>query len=595
MLENINTKIVIFGFLGALMAVVAIVRMSYISIARGRNIREVVDDKAYSKVVVTAFGGNLLGDNGKDLLSYYHPNSEIRWNAKKAKKSLDDFSVDTLIHLFDKYYKAENNGKSYRKIFTDAYKNDKTYQLIMKDVLISDEKKIRTFPIFREAQGGLMVEKRDEMKFTSRKIGLRTLGKPNLDESENNHVGLIGRYGDTLKGSTLSLSMFHGSVVPVNIAEDIFPDDGRDIVTTINYDLSEYTYNVLSAQMRKVGAGKGCAMIMDVKTGDIKTMINLTRGDGNDSAYYEFTNIAYAHPYEPGSVFKLASYLVGLKDNLIDINKQINIGNGKMNFPGKVVTDSHTYSSEKIYPVHTLFAISSNVGAAKIIYDNYKNNPQKFVDGLHELHLDDHIKTDILSSAKSHIKNVEDEDWWNTSLYQMAQGYEVMITPINLLTFYNAVANDGVMMRPRYVTKIAGNKTKDEIVTKQVVVDTICSSAVAKTAQSLLAEVVTDGTAKEVFNGAPYTFAGKTGTAQIGAKHVYSATFAGFMPAENPKYTIFVMMTDLHDQYYAAQTAAPVVRKIADRIYATDKSFFKELVVKEPLYNKDAKKEITDK
>lgn len=582
MMSEINKRVVILGLCAFVMAIVVVAKMCYISFAQGSDIRQAVDDKAYYTEFVTAFGGNVIGDDFDALLAYYYPSSEVRWNAVTAKKNIEGLSLDTLKRLgklFDDNFSYKSNNGSYYKLFEKAYKNDLTNQLIMSDVKSAEEKKVRSFPILRESRGGLMITSLTEMKFTSNKIGNRTLGKTNFDESANSKVGLIGTYRETLKGETMSKDVFRGGILPAEVTGNLFPDEGCDVITTVNYDISEITYNALNEQLKRVKGGKGCAIVMEVETGDVKAMINLQRRRNGDTVYTEQTNLAYAYAYEPGSVFKLASFLVALKDGYIDLDREMSIGRGVMEFPGKVVRDSHTYPEEQVWSMRKIFAHSSNVGAAKVIYNNYKDNPQKFVDGLNSLHVGDYIETDILSSARSRVKGTDSKEWWRTSLYQMAQGYEVMITPINLTMLYNAVANDGVMMKPRYV-KALRDKEYDEIEYLDVeVVDTICSLEVAQKAQELLREVVVAGTATRAFKNAPYNFSGKTGTAQIKAEKVYSATFIGYFPAENPKYTIYVMLTDLYHEYYASTVAAPVARNIADKLYAIDKSFFKTITV----------------
>lgn len=578
---DINKRMIIMCLVAFVVVIAAILKLCFISLAHGQKIREAVDNKAYITDVVTAFGGNLLGDNANDLLAYCYPSCDIRWNAVTAKKNIPNLTLDTLKYLaddFDKYFLEKNGGKSYYPLFKKAYQNGLTNQLIMRDVHKEEETRVSHFRILRESKGGLVIDHHTDMIFTSDKISTRTLGKTNLDD-ETNKVGIIGAYRDTLMGKTMKRDMFHGNVLPAEISDQIFPDKGRDVVSTINYNLSESVYDALYAEMKRVKAGKGCAIVMDVETGDVKAMINLTKSYRSDTIFSEQTNIAFANTYEPGSVFKLASFVVALKDGVINLDDEMSIGTGRMHFPGKDVVDSHIYSSEQVWSLRKIFAMSSNIGAAKVVYNNYKSNPQKFVDGLHALHLDDYVKTDILSSSRSQIKNTDSENWWQTSLYQMAQGYEVMITPINLAMFYNAIANGGVMMRPRFVSCIIDNEHDKVINFDPVVVDTICNDSIARLAKSILREVVTTGTAANVFKNAKYAFCGKTGTAQIRASKVYSATFIGFFPEEKPKYTIYVMLSDLYGEYYAASVAAPVVRRIADVLYETTPCFYETMMV----------------
>ena len=585
-MEEINKRMIIVVLVFVIIALVVIVKMNYICFANGSSIRKTIDSTAYNTVVVSSLGGNVCGDNGKDILAYYCTNNDIRWDAKCARMNENNAkSLDSLIYYLDKYYINQNNGMSYSSIIKSAYRTNSRYKLLMKNVSYEDVMRIKEFPVFRNENGGLIIEKHNRMKYINDKIGTRTIGKTSLDDGDDQkNVGIIGAYRNILKGDTVKMDVFkayHSYEIPVRVADNLFPGIGCDVVTTLNFDLSECVYNALIRELQRSKASMGCAVVMDVKTGDIKAMINLTRrsDDENDTSYAETYNNALGYSYEPGSVFKLASFIVGMKDGLIDVNNLVTIGNGRMAFPGKDVVDSHPYKSNQTWTVTKIFAQSSNVGAAKLIYDNYKDQPQKFVDGLHKLHIDDSLKLDVISTTHSHIKNTNSNDWWETSLYQMAQGYEVMITPINIAMFYNAIANDGVMMKPRFVKEIRGNNKFQNKVNNLVVIDTICSKYVAEKAQNLLREVVASGTAYDVFKGASYEFCGKTGTAQIRATNVYNATFVGYFPANNPKYTIMVLASGLHNIYYASDVAAPVVREIADKIYSTDPFFFNSINV----------------
>ena len=314
---------------------------------------------------------------------------------------------------------------------------------------------------------------------------------------------------------------------------------------------------------------------MEVETGNVKAIVNLTRG--NDGEYYEKYNYAIGESTEPGSTFKLAAYMVALEDGYIDIDDTINTGKGKYQFYDTYMYDSHEGGFGTL-SVKDAFALSSNIAVAKIISKYYNRNPQAFIDRLYKMNLHMPLGIEIFGEGKPQIKSADDPSWSGISLPWMSHGYEVQMTPLQILAFYNSVANDGVMVKPKFAEEIRKYDKVIETFDPIVVNEAICSKATIKKVHEMLNAVVEYGTARNLRNS-NYPIAGKTGTAQIAnAKYGYSyeskvshqASFCGYFPSDNPKYTcIVVVNAPSRNVYYGNLVAGPIFKEIADKVYAS--------------------------
>lgn len=320
---------------------------------------------------------------------------------------------------------------------------------------------------------------------------------------------------------------------------------------------------------------------MEVKTGDIKAIANLEIG--SDGQYHETYNYAVGESTEPGSTFKLMSMIVALEDGVIDLNDTINTGDGTVRYYDKVIRDHEEEGLGKI-TAREVFEHSSNVGTAKIINENYKDNPRRYIDRLYSMQINKPLDLQIKGEGKPVIRGPGDKLWSGISLPMMSHGYEVQMTPLQILTFYNAVANNGKMVKPRFVSEVRdGNRTVKSF-DSEVITNAICSKSTVRKAQSLLEGVVENGTAKNLKNS-NYKIAGKTGTAQIAnAKHgyrsgsriSYQASFVGYFPADDPLYSCIVVVNAPSNWvYYGNVVSGPVFKEIADKVYAS--SFYRDL------------------
>ncbi|MDD2204082.1 MAG: penicillin-binding transpeptidase domain-containing protein [Bacteroidales bacterium] len=617
-MNRANIVIVITCLCFIIAAITVSVRMTYINLAYGAKMKKEIYDESVEQKQLKGETGVILADDGKNLLAYPTMLYNASWDPQTAKRFLatrkpkrtsktsglnhlfgqrDEksnvqvqkndssfYTINNLVNLLDQDFKYKNGGKSYSKIIKEGYNSSTRRNIqIAKNLNMEELNLMRTFPFFNLPRytGGFKYSSIDTMLLADPFVGNRIIGYTSFNGSDAGK-GILGAYRDYLVGEKKEFITItdksNKALKPVDLDKNFFPFDGRDVTTTLNYNIELIAYNALMEQMNRSQAVRGCVIIMDVKTGDVKAIINLSRQDNGN--YADDYNHAISYVHQPGSVFKTVSFLIGLKDGYIDLDEKVDIGRGKVHIGGITISDSHIPKENTVISARDVFVTSSNVGTAKLIQKYYKDNPQKFLDGIYKLHLNEKLGIEILGEGKPSVKNTKDKaTWYACSLAQTAYGYETMFTPIHLITFYNAIANDGVMVRPRFVKEIGANKKEKEVDFAVNVIDTICSKAVAAEVRQLLAEVVSSpiGTGYSCFKGAAYNFAGKTGTAQVKVGNNYNSSFVGFFPAENPKYTIYALISEPVGSYYAASTAAPVVRKIADRIALCDSSFFKKI------------------
>jgi len=359
--------------------------------------------------------------------------------------------------------------------------------------------------------------------------------------------------------------------MPVNDEAEIAPKEGADIISTIDINMQDLAQSALEKQLITSDADHGTVILMEVATGEVRAVANYTRV--TEGVYQEKFNYAIAGSQDPGSTFKLASYMALLEDDKVDTGTLVATGNGTYKVYNKTIRDTHEIGTAT---VKKAFEESSNVAVAKLVYGNYKDNPSQFTDHLYEFGLNKKLELQIPGETKPVIKNPENRSWSGLTLPQMAYGYEMQITPLQILSFYNAVANNGRYIAPIFVKEIRRLGNPIEQFQARVINKQICSEKTLKKLQAMLEGVVTEGSGKLM--GSPfYKVAGKTGTAQVAdgnrgyrAKKSYQASFCGYFPADKPKYSIMVSINGPKHGYYGAAVAGPVFKEIADRIYASD-------------------------
>ncbi len=548
----------------------------------------------YDTLSVYPLRGNILASDG-EILSTTQTRYEIRMDVCSPALTKDTFDryvaalSDSLSDIFPSKSKYE-----YLKMLKNARKHKNRYKLIKSDVSLDEYNRLKTFPIFKKGKfkGGFIAISKDKRTLPYKGVAARTIGNINGISS----IGLEGWYNTHLQGEQQIRVVQRISNRQVVVDEE--EDDeaynefairsGEDIVSTINIKWQDYAHQILLEQAKSIGADTATVVLMEVKTGEIKVIVNLIKSPSGK--IYERSNFAVAGKLEPGSTFKLASLMVGLKDRKFDIKDSVNTGYSKRkricNFP-VVEASSHGYGKLSVKQV---FEKSSNIGTAMLICSNYKDNPNDFLSGLDNLNLNYKTNIDIHGELEPSIRVTNSEYWSQVSLPQLSIGYEVMITPLQMLTFYNAVANDGVYMKPHLVNKIKHyGKTIQEFKPEEV--RNISDIETIKKVKQMLKGVVKNGTAKRI-QSRQFDIAGKTGTAQIafGSSGYYGTdslvrhygSFAGYFPADKPEYScIVVLKTNNPRKFYGGTIAAPVFRKLADKVYATSPKFRKKIEKRE--------------
>ena len=401
------------------------------------------------------------------------------------------------------------------QLITEARRKGDRYFLIKRKVDYETLKKLKELPIFREGQykGGMVAQAENRRILPNSDLAARTIGYLNLG-SEGNEVGVEGAFDKDLAGKNgvaVKQRLTGGDWITVDDANSVESRDGNDVVTTLDIDLQDVASTALLNQLRKHDAHHGCAVLMEVATGDIKAIANLELGSDGD--YHETYNYAIGESTEPGSTFKLPALMAALEDGVIDTGDIVDTGTGSVKFYNKIIRDTKEEGYGKI-TVKQVFEKSSNVGTSKIIYEHYKDNPKEFVNRLYAMKLNEKLNLQIKGEGTPLIRYPGDKLWSGLSLPMMSHGYEVQMTPLQILTFYNAVANDGRMMRPRFVTAVLRNGTVIKSYEPEVIINSIASRSTIRKAKKMMEGVVEHGTATNLKN-ANYKIAGKTGTAQI--------------------------------------------------------------------------------
>ncbi len=529
---------------------------------------------------VPADRGDILAYDGR-LLASSVPYYTIYMDTKSTGMSAETWSagINGLSAGLAKYL-GVRTAAGWKTAISSARKRGDRYFLIKRRVDYETLKKLRELPIFREGRykGGLIAQPETQRILPNSELAARTIGYLNLGK-EGNRVGIEGAFDKELAGKNgvaVRQRLTGGDWITVEGAGSINSRDGNDVVTTIDIDLQDVATTALTNQLRKHNAHHGCAVVMEVATGDIRAIANLEQG--SDGKYHESYNYAVGESTEPGSTFKLPVIMAALEEGIIDTGDVVDTGKGSVKFYDKVIRDTKEDGYGKL-TVKEVFEKSSNVGTSKLITSLYGDRPRDFVDRLCAMKLNQKLGLQIKGEGEPLIRYPGEKMWSGISLPMMSHGYEVQMTPLQILTFYNAVANDGKMVRPRFVTAITRNGTELRRYNTDVIINSIASRSTIKKVRKMMEGVVENGTATNLKN-ADYRIAGKTGTAQIakgkggyrsGSGISYQASFVGYFPADNPLYScIVVVNAPSNGVYYGNQVAGSVFREISDRIYATN-------------------------
>ncbi|AEU09412.1 penicillin-binding protein [Blattabacterium sp. (Cryptocercus punctulatus) str. Cpu] len=493
---------------------------------------------------------------------------DIHIDFRSISEKLFKENIFFLCNSLESLFKKPRNF--FYKKFQYEKKKGNRYFLLVKNLDYPHFKKLRNFPIFNKGKirGGFIVEKKNFRVHTLESIGKRTLGY----DDHRGKVGLEGAFSKYLKGKNgqrLEQRISSNIWKPLNSGNEIDPEDGKDVYSTIDISLQDIAYNALLHELTISHADHGCVILMKVKSGEISAMINLEKTKKN--IYEDLRNFSVWECSEPGSTFKTMAILAALEDKKIEMDMMVNTKDGIMKLRGKKIRDSH-YSGYRKMNLKQILEHSSNVGIAKIIYKNYKENPKKFIEHFIKWKLDKKIGIDIPGESSPFIPKPGGDNWSSITLPWMTFGYNLKLTPLQILTFYNSIANKGIMIKPIFIRdiKFYGKSIKKYPI-PIVMNPSIASKKSIKKIQNMLEGVVKNGTAKKYYHP-EYPYAGKTGTTQLdywikGKPLSYNSSFVGYFPAKNPKYSCIVVISKPEKGYYGIEIAVPVFDKIARSIY----------------------------
>jgi cell division protein FtsI (penicillin-binding protein 3) len=567
--KNIMNRMYLIGVLFIVIALLVVGQILNIQFIEGDAYRAKAEKRVFRNDTIPSTRGNLYDSNGQ-LLATSISKYDIRFDALAPSKADFNEEVGPLAEALAVKFNTTKNF--YLQKFRKAHSNRNRYMLIAKNLDYGDYKEIREFPLFRKGpyRGGLIVEKRIVRDHPLGKMAERIVG---YDRKGSAPVGLEGAFAPYLRGSDgvrLQQKIGKNQWKPISSENEIDPNDGYDVYTTIDVNMQDVAHHALLEQLEYFEADHGTAVVMEVTTGEIKALSNL--GRGSTGKYYEKRNYAIWESHEPGSTFKLMSLIAALEDKVVDTSTVFDTQGGKISYYGRNVRDSKYGGYGKI-SVGKAFEVSSNTALVQMIQDNYKSNPEDYVDRLYSMNLNQKLNLSIKGEGVPMIPHPDDPNWSGLSLPWMGFGYGVQLTPLQTLTFYNAIANNGIMLKPRLIREVKSKERIVEKFDKEIINPAICSQNTIDKVKILMENVVKTGTASNLYNK-NFSMAGKTGTCQTEywkSSGNYIASFAGYFPADNPRYSCIVVIhkPNVSKGYYGNIVAGPVFKSIAQKIYAT--------------------------
>lgn len=569
---------VYLSFIGiVLLSMVVLGRAFYIQRVEGEHWRSMSDSMHQKFQELDAERGTIYSEDGQ-MLSTSIPFFDIYMDfgaeglrdkeGKRFKENIDSFSM-ALAGFF-----GDKTASEYKKDLKLAYIEKNRYYLLKKGLSFEQYKKFRQFPLVKlgRNKSGVIAEVKSKRLNPFGLLAKRTIG---LARENAQNVGLERTYDTLLKGTTgkrLVRFIAGGAAVPIE-GYEIDPENGKDVITTLDINMQDIAENALMKMMVQSEAQHGTCIVMEVRTGKIKAIANLGR---TASGNYE-ENLNYAlQTTEPGSTIKLATLLAVLDEGSSKINDWVEVGTAGRQYVGvRNITDAE-HSPKAVLTVREAFAHSSNVGMAKLAYKAFANNPDKFKTYLHRYHLDKRTGIGLVGEEAPLLPRWKRNKEGLHAMLTMSFGYAIEVSPLHTLMLYNAVANEGKMMRPYLVSSIKSNGVVVKEIQPEVIEDQIAKPSTIKAARQSMEAVATEGTAKDVFKETPFAVAGKTGTAHVAGGDVkyyhgvYQASFAGYFPADKPEYScVVVIKTRPHAAiHYGGQLAAPVFREVATKLYA---------------------------
>jgi len=574
--KNIITRLYIVSFFMLVFASSIIFKLIDIQFTNGDYYRELSENSVFKHVEIPANRGNIYSEKGR-LLATSVPKYDIRFDALAPTENNFNKHVEELsIKLGENFNKP---AEYYIKTLTNARINKNRYLLIARNLGYLEYMKIKDFPLFRlgSFKGGIITEQYTKRDYPIGGVAQRTVGYERYDDFGNvTRPGIDGAFGPKYlkgeNGNRLSQKIGKGQWKPVEDFNQKEPRDGYDIYTTINIEIQDIAHYALLEQLEYYEADHGSVIVMETSTGEIRAISNL--GRTSEGKYYEKLNYAIGESHEPGSTFKLMAMVAALEDKVVDTSDVIDTRNGVLSFYGRKVRDSKKGGYGKI-SVAKAFEVSSNTGLVQIVNNGYEKNPEKFIDRIFSMGLNDQLDLELIGEGKPIFTHPSDKkNWDGLDLPWMAFGYGISLTPLQTLTFYNAIANNGKMVKPRFLKEVRSFDKVIETFDTQIINSSICSMETINKVKQMMINVVEKkhGTAHNIYDS-NFSMAGKTGTCQTEYwknSNLYISSFAGYFPAENPKYSCIVVIHKPNKSkgYYGNVVAAPVFKKIAQKIYS---------------------------
>lgn len=575
--KNITLRYTFFVLIMALLAIAVIVKAGIIMFAERQYWKDVADRFVRENVIVFPTRGNIISADGK-LMASSLPEFRIYMDFKAGGVKKDTMLMNHLQEICEGLHKIfpDKSAAEFRKTILRGRKlGSRNYLLYPKRISYIEYKEVKKLPVLclNRYTSGLHELAYNQRKKPFGSLAMRTLGDLYPDTALGAKNGLELTYDKYLKGE---VGITHRQKVRnmyLNIV-DKEPVDGCDLITTIDVDMQDIAEKALVDQLTNLEAEAGVAIVMEVKTGEVKANVNMTRA-GNGK-YYEMRNLAVSNLMEPGSTFKTASIMVAMEDGYITPDYEVDTEQGIVNMHGSKMRDWNWYKGGYgVIDVTKILEVSSNIGVSKIIDKFYGDNPQKFIDGLKRMSIDTPLELGFAGEASPRILGPKDRYFAKTTLPWMSIGYETQIPPIYILNFYNAIANNGKMVKPKFVKAITKDGNTIKNFPTEVINEQICSDNTLEQIQMILKSVVANGLAKPA-GSKLFSVSGKTGTAQIsqgkagyksgGTKHLVS--FCGYFPSEKPMYSCYVAIQAPKASPSGGVQAGSVFSKIAERVYA---------------------------
>lgn len=571
--NELLVRVYIVFFVFVLLAIVILSKVVTISLFEGEKWRE-KGGRNVKWVELNGERGNIYDERG-NLLATSLPYFDIYVDVMTVSDELWNSDIDALCASLSAMF--GNASSEWHAKLVKAREDKNRYLAIAKDLGKEDMKKLQSFPIFKEGRyrGGFLYEIKTSREKPYKQLASRTIG---LDRSNATKIGLEKSFNGVLSGDVQKRLMqrYPGDQwLPIYDPSDVDQKRGSDVVTTLDMNYQDIVHHELLHAVSKYNAEAGTAILMEVETGAIKAISNL--GKYKD-AYVEKYNYAIGRLSEPGSTFKLISALAVLESGKVNLDTKLDIAGGRKKFYDRTMYDSERHGLQ-VVDLREAFEISSNVGLANAAYEVYGKSREswlKFYEDLKSIGVMDETGIEIPGEPKPFFKNpahekvTASERWSGTTVPWMAHGYELQMTPLQILTIYNAVANNGRMMKPYIVKEIVGADARPKTIKPKILKSSIASATTIAQAKELLEGVAKRGTARN-FDIKNTSFAGKTGTTRInywlktGDKQ-YNASFAGYFPADNPKYSLMVVIYNPKGAYYGSQVAGPVFSEIVERV-----------------------------